>query len=109
MKVQGLSEVIATGLRKTTVVMEEPKSTAPSEEEEELADPMDVETEETYIKAFDLDSSHSDAAMREAGDDWSQMDKEKQKSPPRQTGVRGEKGAAVCEDEEIFVCANAHL
>jgi hypothetical protein len=73
-EVQDLSEVIATGLRKTTVVMEEPKST-PSEDEKELADPMDVETEETYIKAFDLDSSHSDAAMREAGDDWSQMDK----------------------------------
>jgi hypothetical protein len=78
-KVQGLSEVIATGLRKTTVVVEEPKSTK-SEDEEELADPMDVETEGTYIKAFDLDSTHSDAAMREAGDDWNQMDKGKQKS-----------------------------
>jgi hypothetical protein len=86
-KVQGLSGVIATGLRKTTVVMEEPKSTAPSEEEEELADPMDVETEETYIKAFDLDSSHSDAAMREAGYDWSQTDKEKQKNLDKQEFV----------------------
>jgi hypothetical protein len=39
------------------VVVEEPKS-APSEEEEELSDPMDLETEGTYIKAFDLGSSH---------------------------------------------------
>ena len=77
-KAQDLSEVLATGLRKATVVMEDPKS-APSEEEEELSDPMDLETEGTYIKAFDLGSSHSDAAMREAGDDWSQMDKEKQR------------------------------
>jgi hypothetical protein len=66
--------------------MEEPKS-APSEGEEELSDPMDLETEETYIKAFDLDSSHSDAAMREAGDDWSQMDKEKQKGLDKQEFV----------------------
>jgi hypothetical protein len=66
--------------------MEEPKS-APSEEEEELSDPMDLETEEAYIKAFDLDSSHSDAAMREAGDDWSQMDKEKQKGLDKQEFV----------------------
>ena len=48
---------------------------------------MDLETEETHIKAFDLDSSHSDAAMREAGDDWSQMDKEKQKSLNKQEFV----------------------
>jgi hypothetical protein len=85
-KVQDLSEVIATSLRKTAVVIEEPKS-VPSEEEEELSDPMDLETEEMYIRAFDLDSSHSDAAMREAGDDWSQMDKEKQKSLNKQEFV----------------------
>jgi hypothetical protein len=78
-KAQDLPEVLATGLRKATVVMEDPKS-VPSEEEEELSDPMELETEETYIKAFDLDSSHNDAAMREAGDDWSQMDTERQKS-----------------------------
>ena len=48
-KVQGLSEVIATGrLRKTTVVMEEPKS-APSEKEEELSGPMDLETQRKRI------------------------------------------------------------
>jgi hypothetical protein len=51
--------------------MEDPKSAPSEEEEEELSDPMDLETEETYVKAFDLGSSHNDAAMREAGDDWS--------------------------------------
>jgi hypothetical protein len=41
---------------------------------------MVLETEETYLQALDLDSSHGDAAMREAGDDWLQMDAKKQKS-----------------------------
>jgi hypothetical protein len=63
-KAQGLSEVISTGLRKTAVVMEDTKST-PSEEEEEMSDPVDLETEETHIKVFGLDSSHNDAVMRE--------------------------------------------
>jgi hypothetical protein len=41
---------------------------------------MVLETEETYLEAFDLDKTHSDAAMREAPDDWLQLDAEKQKN-----------------------------
>jgi hypothetical protein len=79
-KVPDLPETIGEGIRKTNVVMEVPTSTANTEEEEALADPVVLETEETYLQAFDLDSSHGDAAMREAGDDWLQTDTEKQKN-----------------------------
>jgi hypothetical protein len=69
-KVSDLPETIGKGIRKAKVVMEEPTSTANTEEEGALADPMVLEAEETYLQAFDLDSSHGDSAMREAGDDW---------------------------------------
>jgi hypothetical protein len=106
-KVQGLSEVIATGLRKTTVVMEEPKS-APSEEDEKLSDPMDLETEETHIKAFDLDSSHSDAAMREGGDDWSHMDQEKEKCLDKQEFVE-KRARQYVKMKNFCMCERASL
>jgi hypothetical protein len=73
-KGQDLPEAIAKGIRKAKAVVEEPTGTTNNEEEAVLADPMVVETEETYLQAFDLDSAHLDAAMREAGDDWLQMD-----------------------------------
>jgi hypothetical protein len=78
-KEQDLSETIAKGIRKTKVVVEEPKDTSNTDEELELADPMVLQTEETYLEAFDLDNTHSDAAMRGAPDDWLQLDAEKQK------------------------------
>jgi hypothetical protein len=113
-KVQGLSEVIAAGLRKTTVtatvVMEEPKC-APSEEEEELSDPVSGSGNRgsTYIRAFDLDSSHSDAAMREAGDDWSQMDKEKQKSLNKQEFVEKKARQYVKMKKSLYMRTRIYL
>ena len=41
---------------------------------------MVLETEEAYLEVFDQDKTHSDAAMREASDDWLQLDAEKQKN-----------------------------
>jgi hypothetical protein len=44
--------------------------------------------------------------MREAGDDWLQIDAEKQKKLDKKEYVyveRGGSGEKVCEDEEIFV------
>ena len=63
-KGQNLPEMIAKGIRKTTVVVAEPTSTANTEEEAALEDPMAVETEEAYLEAFDLDSSHSEEKAR---------------------------------------------
>jgi hypothetical protein len=60
------------------VAVEETKS--PEEPAEaELADPMVVESEETYLQDFDTDDSHQDTAMKGAEDDWLQMPAEKQK------------------------------
>ena len=43
------------------------------EEGDELSDPMKAESEETYLQEFDKDTSQKDTAMKEAGDDWLQM------------------------------------
>jgi hypothetical protein len=37
--------------------------------EEELADPMQVESEQMYLKEFDTDGSLGNTAIKEAGDD----------------------------------------
>jgi hypothetical protein len=57
-------------------MVEEPKE---DNEEEDLADPMEVEPEESYLKEFDTDGSLKDTAMKEAGDDWVRMTAEKKK------------------------------
>jgi hypothetical protein len=61
------------------VVVEETKAPEVTEEEE-LADPVVVESEETYLKEFDANGSLKDTAMKEAGDDWIRMSTEKQKT-----------------------------
>ena len=60
------------------MVVEETKAPEVTEEEE-LADPVVVESEETYLKEFDTDGSLQDTAMKEAGDDWIRMPTEKKK------------------------------
>ena len=57
-------------------MVEEPRE---DNEEEELADPMEVESEESYLKEFDKDGSLNDTAMKDAGDDWARMTAEKKK------------------------------
>jgi hypothetical protein len=76
-KSQDISEGLEDSIRKARVVVEEPQAT--EEKEEELADPMQVESEETYLKEFDTDGSLKDTAMTEAGDDWIRMTAEKKK------------------------------
>jgi hypothetical protein len=75
-KVQDISEGLVDSIRKARVVVEEPRG---DNEEEELEDPMEVESEETYLKEFDTDGSLEDTAMKEAGDDWVRMTAEKKK------------------------------
>ena len=77
-KVQDISEGLEDSIRKARVVVEETK--APEEKaEEELEDPMVVESEETYLKEFDTDGLVKDIAMKEAGGDWIRMTTEKKK------------------------------
>ena len=57
-KVQDISEGLEDSIRKARVVVEETKAPEVTEEEE-LADPMVVESEETYLKEFDADGSLS--------------------------------------------------
>jgi hypothetical protein len=79
--------------------MEEPV-TSNMEEEPKLVDPMVLETEETYLQAFDQD---------EGGRRWLlQLDAEKQKKhAKRSTWRRGY--TSICEDEESFVRAKLPL
>jgi hypothetical protein len=46
-KVQSISEGLVDSIRKAGVMVEEPQE---ENEEEELMDPMEVESEETYLK-----------------------------------------------------------
>jgi hypothetical protein len=66
-KAQDISEGLVESIRKAQVRAQEPQEDG---EEEELADPMEVETEESYLKEFDTDGSLKDTAMKEAGGDW---------------------------------------
>ena len=63
-------------IRKAGVVVENPRE---ENVEEELAEPMEVESEESYLQEFDAEGSHKDIAMKEAGDDWARMTAEKKK------------------------------
>jgi hypothetical protein len=77
-KVQDISEGLEDRIRKARVVVEGPQATE-EKEEEELQDPMQVESEKTYLKEFDTDGSLENTAMKEAGDDWIRMTAEKKK------------------------------
>jgi hypothetical protein len=57
-KVQDISEGLEDSIRKARVVVEETKAPEVTEEEE-LADPMVVGSEETYLKEFDADVARS--------------------------------------------------
>jgi hypothetical protein len=62
-----LSASILKGIRKATVLVEEPKGSADEESEEELSDPMEVQSEETYLQEFDLDKQHHARHGHEGG------------------------------------------
>jgi hypothetical protein len=76
------------------VVVEETKGPEVTEEEE-LADPAVVESdEETYLKEFAADGSLQDTAMKEAGGDWIRMSNVHGKEEEvRKDEVRGGPGA----------------
>ena len=75
-KAQDISEGLVDSIRKARVVVEEPREEA---EEEDLADPMEVESEESHLEEFDTDGWLKDTAMKEAGDDWVRMTAGQQK------------------------------
>jgi hypothetical protein len=95
-KVQDISEGLEDSIRKARVVVEEPQTTE-EKEEEELEDPMQVGSEETYLKEFETDgSSLENTAMKEAGDDWIRMTAEKKKRYEK-TKFVGDQARNVCK------------